>query len=295
MSLTNPYFNNYNGTGEQRLIEDLIVESIKNQGFETRYIPNVNEAARDLLYGEDPLRTFTTNYPIEMYLSNMTEYGGTKEFFSKFQLEIRNNVTAIVSRRSFQERVPQTYARPREGDLVYIPFLNGTGELFEIKFVDQTKDFFMLGREHPYFYEISMERFKYSQEVVATGDYNIDDIVPNSGYLMHININLSSLAFPDYLYQEEAYQTPDHTYYNKNFSGTVQSWNRSSGLLVLSNVSGELVDGGRLQGLNSGANYIVDAFDPLGVNSPTTPYDNETIEGEAQNIVVNAPNGIGNI
>ena len=148
---TSNYFNNYNSTAEQRVIEDIIVESIKIMGFDGYYCPNNNDEARDLLYGEDPVKKFKTAFPLELYLSSdPTGYQGQQEFFSKFGLEIKDSVNVMVSRRSFQQRVPQnTFNRPREGDLIYVPFLNGTGELYEITFTEQAKDFAMLGRKQP--------------------------------------------------------------------------------------------------------------------------------------------------
>jgi Virus neck protein len=179
---TSNYFNLYGSRPDQKIIEDLIVESIKIMGFDSYYLPNDNDAARDLLYGEDPTKKFNTAFPLEMYLSNATEYGGDKEMFTKFGLEIRNQVSVIVSKRTFSQRVPQnTFQRPREGDLIYVPFLNGLGELYEIKFVNQTKDFFQLGRKLPYFYELDLEKFKYSQEVISTGIPDIDVVVYDSG------------------------------------------------------------------------------------------------------------------
>ena len=55
---TSVYFNNYGSHAEQRVIEDLIVESIKIMGFDAFYLPNDNDAARDLLFGEDPTKKF---------------------------------------------------------------------------------------------------------------------------------------------------------------------------------------------------------------------------------------------
>ena len=46
---TSVYFNNYNSNAEQRVIEDLIVESMKIMGFDAFYCPNDNDIARDLL------------------------------------------------------------------------------------------------------------------------------------------------------------------------------------------------------------------------------------------------------
>ena len=103
---TNHYFNLYGSKPEQRIIEDLIVESIKIMGTDVYYLPNDNDQARDLLYGEDPVKKFKAAFAIEIYPSNVTEYSGEKEFFSKFGLEIRNQVSVIMSKRSFSHRVP---------------------------------------------------------------------------------------------------------------------------------------------------------------------------------------------
>lgn len=259
--LTNNYFNLYNNKTEQHTIEDLICESIKIHGFETFYLPNDNVDARDLFYGEDPVKKFQSAFPIEMYLSNATEYGGDKEFFSKFGLEIKNTAQVIVTKRSFSQRVPQnTFTRPREGDLVFIPFMNGTGELFEITFTNQTKDFMMLGRAVPYFYELTLEKYKYSQEVIATGVDLIDQVVTDSGFTLHLNTGAGS---GDYVMREIVFQSPDGTYANNTTSATVQGWIKATDIVSVSNISGEFILGQNIIGLTSGASYVYADFDPL--------------------------------
>jgi hypothetical protein len=279
MPTVNHYFNNYGSLPEQRVIEDLICESIKIQGFEAYYCPNDNDQARDLLFGEDPLRTFQTAFPIEMYLSNSLEYGGEKEFFSKFGLEIKNTVQVVLSKRSFSERVPQnSFTRPREGDLVYIPFLNGTGELFEIKFTNQTKDFFMLGRKVPYFYELEMEKFKYSQEVINTGIADIDSVVTDSAYTLHLNVGT---GIGTYAGNEIVYQSPNGSYANSTVVAVVQSWVPSTNILSVSNITGEFIDGQSIRGISSGANYLLNSFDPLNNPANKEQYDNSLIANSA--------------
>ena len=59
---TSNYFNLYGSRPDQKIIEDLIVESIKIMGFDSYYLPNDNDAARDLLYGEDPTKKFNTAF-----------------------------------------------------------------------------------------------------------------------------------------------------------------------------------------------------------------------------------------
>ena len=280
---TNHYFNNYGSLPEQRVIEDLIVESIKIMGFEAYYLPNDNDQARDLLFGEDPVKKFESAFSIEMYLSNSTEYLGEKEFFSKFGLEIKNNVNVILSKRSFSERVPQdTFNRPREGDLVYIPFLNGTGELFEIKFTNQTKDFFMLGRKVPYFYELEMEKFKYSQEVFQTGQPEIDSVVTDSAYTLHLNIGAGT---GNYAKQEVVFQSTDNTVANATAVALVQTWIPSSNTLSVTNIAGEFLDDNIIIGETSNARYSLVTFDPLESPAIKEVYDNQYIANNAGNIV----------
>ena len=280
---TNHYFGNYNNKGEQRLIEDIIVESIKVMGVDTYYLPNDNSQARDLLYGEDPTKKFESSFPVEIYVNNFTEYGGEKEFFSKFGLEIKNKVTVTMSKRSFSERVPQnTFTRPREGDLIYIPFLNGTGELFEITFVNQTKDFFMLGRQVPYFYELELEKFRYSQEAIQTGNDDIDSVVTDSAYT--INLYMSGTNNINYTFKEVVFQTPDYTQANATAVALVQTWTPSLGLLTVTNIAGEFNLNQLVIGSSSNAQSTLVSFDPLENPARKEVYDNQYINIQGTDI-----------
>jgi Virus neck protein len=279
---TSVYFNNYNSQVEQRVVEDLIVESIKIMGFDAYYCPIFNPEDRDILYGEDPVKKFKSAFPVEFYLSSALEYSGEREFFSKFGLEIKNNATVILSKRSFSQRVPQNeFTRPREGDLVYVPFLNGTGELFEIKFVNQTKDFFTLGRKIPFFYELELEKFKYSQEFIETGVYEVDDSVTQSGYTIELNV---SHGANNYIQKEIVYQAPDQTQANATAVAVVQHWNNVSQILSVTNIAGEFVNNHIIIGAVSNARHTLVSFDPLKDSTRNETYDNLYIENQANNI-----------
>ena len=283
---TSHYFGNYSNKGEQRLIEDIIVESIKIMGTDVYYLPNDNDQARDILYGEDPVKKFESAFPIEIYPSKSTEYGGEKEFFSKFGLEIRNQMTVIMSKRSFSQRVPQdTYTRPREGDLLYIPFLNGTGELYEIKFTNQTKDFFMLGRQVPYFYELELEKFRYSQEAIQTGQMEIDSVVTDSAYTLNLNLSVVDGNDIKYTIKEVVYQAPNRLQADATAVALVQSWIPHTGVLTVTNIAGEFIDGELIIGVSSGAEYPLRAYDPLENPARKENYDNQYIDTQAGNIV----------
>lgn len=288
---TSQYFNNYNSRfQEQRLVEDLIVESIKIMGFDGYYLPNDNDQARDLLFGEDPVKKFQSAFPVEFYLSEALNYTGEKEFFSKFGLEIKNHTKVIVSKRSFSQRVPQnTFTRPREGDLIWIPFLNGVGELYEITFTDQDKDFNMLGRRVEYFYELHLEKFKFSSELIATGVADIDDAAKQATYTIDLTLGAGT---GNYQKGEIVYQSTANTQANATAVAIVQSWVRSpntfsANVLSVSNIAGEFNQDSPLKivGATSNAQYILSSYNPLSDNVEDDTYDNFIIENSANSIV----------
>jgi len=175
MPTTNLYFNNHAFSGEQNLIEDLIIESIKIYGVDCYYIPRtvVNE---DLVFGEDTLSKFDDAYLIEMYIKSVDGFEGEGDFLSKFNIEIRDEMVLTVSRRRFGEELfisdtTKQINRPAEGDLIYFPLNN---KVFEIKFVEHEAVFYQMGSLQTY--DIRCELFEYSHERLDTGIAAIDSI-----------------------------------------------------------------------------------------------------------------------
>lgn len=180
MPTTNLYFNNFAYSGEQNLIEDLIIESIKIYGIEVLYLPRtlVN---KDELFGEDVLSKFEFAYPLEMYIKNVTGFEGEGDFLSKFGLQIRDEMTLTVSRRRFGEEISaemttpvneaQGIGRPSEGDLIFFPL---NRKLFEVKFVEHEAIFYQMGSLQTY--DLRVELFEYSHERLDTGIQEIDQI-----------------------------------------------------------------------------------------------------------------------
>jgi hypothetical protein len=252
-------------------------------GSDAYYLPNDNDQARDLLYGEDPVKKFGAAFPVEIYLSTSLEYMGEKDFFSKFGLEIKNNINVILSKRTFSQRVPQnTFTRPREGDLVYVPFMNGVGELYEIKFANQNKDFNMLGRKIPFFYELELEKFKYSQEIIDTGISAIDEIVTDSAYTIDLNVGTGT---GNYQAKEVVYQSADTTQANATTVAVVSNWDAPNNTLSVTNIAGEFTDNVVIFGASSNAQYTLSTYDPLNVNVRNEVYNNEYINTQADSII----------
>ena len=68
------------------------------------YIPRVTGAI-DKLLGEDPLREYTRAIPIEMFIKNIEGFAGEGDFLSKFNIQIRDQITFSVARRTFSSEI----------------------------------------------------------------------------------------------------------------------------------------------------------------------------------------------
>src|SRR5210317_1599491 len=178
--VTNLFFNNFNFTSEQRLVEDLIIEAIQIYGIECYYLPRTL-VKEDNLFGEDILSKFDNAYALEMYIKNVEGFDGEGDFLSKFNIEIRDEITFTISQRRFSEEIhpsdttpyneDQGIGRPMEGDLIYFPL---NGKIFEIKFVEHEAIFYQMGSLQTY--DLTLELFEYSHEEINTGITDIDAI-----------------------------------------------------------------------------------------------------------------------
>ena len=164
------------------LVEDLVIEAMQIHGMDVYYLPQTSRDQVDMLYGEDTLKEFRSAYGIEMYLENVSGMDGEGDFISKFGLEIRDEVTLLMSRRRFSS-LGTSLIRPREGDLVYIPLIQN---FFEISFVEHENNqamFYTLGRGrggNVYVYALKLKQFVFSEEIISTGVDEIDDQIFDS-------------------------------------------------------------------------------------------------------------------
>ena len=159
-----------------------MIEAMQIHGMDVYYLPQTSRDQVDMLYGEDTLKEFRSAYGIEMYLENVSGMDGEGDFISKFGLEIRDEVTLLMSRRRFSS-LGTSLTRPREGDLIYIPLLQN---FFEISFVEHENNqamFYTLGRGrggNVYVYALKLKQFVFSEEIISTGVDEIDDQIFDS-------------------------------------------------------------------------------------------------------------------
>ena len=211
---TNVYFNNFNYSREQDLVEDLTIEAIKIYGHNVKYMPRTIVNVDDL-FGEDPLSKFDEAIDIEMYIKNVEGFEGEGDLLSRFGLEIRDQITFTVARKRFDQAITSPKILTEVGyNLIFesgdnnVPsrqYLTGSkdtesfmlegvdylntinrpqegdliyfpmvGKIFEIKFVEHEQIFYQTGRLQTY--DVRCELFEYSSERLDTGNTAIDTI-----------------------------------------------------------------------------------------------------------------------
>jgi Virus neck protein len=173
---TNFFFNNFQASQEQLLLEDLVIEAIKIYGHDVYYLPRKLNNYDDV-YGADDISSYESSYPVEMYIKSIDGFTGDGEFLSKFGVEIRNQVVFSIARRRFNDDVGEftSQVRPNEGDIIYFP-LNQRS--FIIRFVNKYEMFYQLGALQTW--EMTCDVFEYSGESFNTGIPEVDIIQKNN-------------------------------------------------------------------------------------------------------------------
>ena len=201
MPSTNTYFSSQTGyTGEQKLIDNLVVEQIAMFGLDLLYMPRENINLDRLLH-ESTKNVFSMALSIPMYVKSFDGYDNSIEILSKFGVRSSDELTLIMSRSQWTtyyapyvksmynaqkgrdplaENNPlegETSRRPKEGDLIFFPFDDG---IFEVKYVQFDQPFFQLGKG--YIFELQCEKFEYSGEDFQTGIPQVDAVAARSEF-----------------------------------------------------------------------------------------------------------------
>ena len=188
---TSVFFNNFNSSQEQNLIEDLVIESIKIYGHDCFYCPRalIN---KDDIYGEDSISEYNDQFMVEMYIKNIMGFKGEGDFLSKFNLQVRDQVTFTIAKRTFYNEIgsQKNFDRPREGDLIYFPL---NKKIFVVKFVEHEAIFYQLGSLQTY--DLECELWEYSNEKLNTGVAEIDVLQRKYSFDMSVFSLLTENSF----------------------------------------------------------------------------------------------------
>ena len=272
------YFNNQGATREQFLVEDLIIESIRNHGIDIYYLPRASQSEIDDLFGDDPVKYFNSAYKIDMYLETFQDFEGNQEFFAKFGLEIQKAAKVAVARRTFEKTISASIRNtPKEGDLIYLPVQQ---KLLEIKRVEEEKNFFQAGKVAPYMYGLNIETFKYNGELLNTGIAEIDQIADNEAFALEYTLNSGGTGTYDDM--EVVYQGASLN--AATAKAYVADWNKPNLSLKLRNIKGVFAPNVAIIGYTSGASWTIDSVNTME-DANDGFEDNVRIESEADNIL----------
>jgi hypothetical protein len=266
------------------LVEDLVIEAMQIYGMDIFYLPRSSRDQVDYLYGEDTLKQYVTAYPIEMYLENVTGMDGEQDFISKFGLEIRDELTFLVSRRRFAATVPSN--RPLSGDLIYIPLIRN---IFEITHVEHENDqamFYTLGRGrggNVYVYGLKLKQYVFSNEIIQVGISEIDDQIRN--YYPRTNVALSAGGTGQFVNDEIVYQSAN-TLANATATAVVHDFTPNSQVTIIKTI-GTFLSGGTIKGNTSSATWTISTSNDLVPldNAFEDIIDNNRIQAEANAII----------
>jgi len=184
----NPFFLQGSPT-EQGLIQDLINEQLKMYGVECHYLPR-SYVTQKTIMEEVTTSKFTNAIPIEAYVDTYDGYQGQGELLSKFGIQSMDDLTLIISKERFEQKVQPVIkndptgilsTRPKEGDLIHFPLGD---RLFEIKFVEHEQPFYQL--QKTYTYQLKCELFRYENELIDTGILEVDDNTEEEGYIQEL-------------------------------------------------------------------------------------------------------------
>jgi hypothetical protein len=132
------------------------------------------EISRDDILGNTTDK-FTDAYSIEMYVEDVNGFAGQGDLVGKFGIEVRDELTFVVSRRQFEILVDNTsntlsINRPREGDIIWMPLFK---KFWQIDFVEDEDPMYQIN-DLPIF-KLKCSMWEYSSESVETGVEDIDD------------------------------------------------------------------------------------------------------------------------
>lgn len=198
-------------TNEQRLIQNLIKESINVNGITLRYMPRHSDFT-DEVWNERPESKFERGLQMDMILVASAGFEGEGDVMTQFGIEFREEIILSVAIPRFEElysayesdldvekRVKYARSRPLEGDLVVVPFGRSpqnknqyVPKVFEITRVTTYHDgaFFQLGDNFQYkikakLFELSGEDLGFNPTVIQYNKDGTEDRLIDSefGYI----------------------------------------------------------------------------------------------------------------
>ena len=260
----------------QSLYKDLIEQAVEMFGVSCFYLPRESQSNVDLLFGDDPTKSFGNSFPVTVMIENSESFDGG-DLFTKFGYTISKSVNLLIGANNFITGTANTVGiRPREGDLIWLqPFQ----ALYEISHVNQDKFFYAFGNKNFYGYSLACEEFRYNNEKVDTGIDDIDNKISKVTIAYKAQMGSGNLSYNigEAVYQGASYTTATAT-------GEVIAWNKPTGNLVIGQTVGIFTPNVNVVGLESNASFVLQSINVLdNVNDRLD--NNDQIRQEADNFL----------
>jgi hypothetical protein len=180
-------------TNEQRLVQNLIRESINTNGITVRYMPRFSPYT-DRVFNERPESTFHKGLQIDMMLVATSGFEGEGDVMTTYGVEFREEVILTVAINNWSNKYSDydsdlsdsdssmyNRTRPLEGDIIVVPFGRSAQnknqympKVFEITRTTTYHDgaFFQVGDNYQYklrckLFELSGEDLGFSPTAVS--------------------------------------------------------------------------------------------------------------------------------
>ena len=268
----NNYFRNFNSFPQQELLNSLTKEVIQINGIDMLYLKRT-AGFKDSIFNENPTAKFTSCLQVEMYINTPEGFGGAGDLVSKFGLDVQDELILVVNKERFVESIVQ--ATPKEGDLVYLPLGKG---LYEVKFVENEKPFYALGKNNVF--ELNCELFRYNNELFDIPPEEMGTIFDKIERDNAITRQFTMSTLKNYTKSETIYQGPSVS----SATATAKVSSQDGIILQVYRVSGQFQTGVDVIGsINNEASSLVSIDDQ--VISTSEFDDNKEFETEGDSIL----------
>jgi hypothetical protein len=263
---TSPYFQKFEHTNEQNLIDSIVIESIRIYGHDVLYIRRSADNM-DSVFNEDDQTSYKEAYDIEMYIKNVDGFEGEGDFVGRFGLEIRDQITFSVAQSSWKSLQISGITRPQEGDLIWFPL---TKKLFQIMYVEHEAVYYQTGALQTY--DLSCELFEYSGEDIDTGRDDVDAVETQNAFQTQLTISSLSANF-----------TAAEIITGASSLVTAEVITNTTTSLNVINMTGTFTAAEVITGGTSGSTAVIGTVTTEFVNDPQA--DNAQIETQADSII----------
>jgi|TARA_B100001079_G_scaffold250571_1_gene242211 hypothetical protein len=193
----------FDDMSKSNMIKEMVEEVVAVIGFPAKYLPRKYKTL-DPIFGEDPTSNFDTLWNITILIDEYTDYGDQGDFYSKFGIQVTDEMKCSFTKKEFAEQTVQTDDdRPLAGDLLYF---NDLEALFEVSFVNNDSSFYPMPDGPQHVWQIKLKPWEYGHEAISVVDGEIDALEAD------IQSNLQNeLIAPDWAIQDDDVLNFDET------------------------------------------------------------------------------------